>query len=345
MTDSLFGGATPGGSEFLDGSPGIMRAHTVKCAVTGTFTHICFYVGAQTGGTWTVRMWEVTANDVANGGAGDPLTSETLVGTPSANGWVNLALSSPVVVTDTSKLYRFGVSNGQYYWAENGFFADADLISGNLLSPQSGSSPTALGQINNGTFALLGSATGTNYPNLTGSAANYAVDVFFEPDEAPAEGTTALGLDLSPATSGATAHEGSAALGLNLAVASAGARDSSGAAALGLNFALDVTGAAPAVGAAQGSVASTLDLALAAAGERLSAGAAALGLALASSVAGRCDSAGATALGLNLALAAAGSDGSASRPRGPWVVERSPSGILTARPRPGRIVTSVQTTD
>jgi hypothetical protein len=319
MTDSLFGGAVPGGSEFLDGSPGIMRACTVEFAVTGQITHLCFYVGAQTGGTWTTRIWEVTANDVSNGGAGTLLTSETLGSAPSPSAWVNLALSSPVNVTDTSKLYRFGVSNGQYYWADNGFFASADHVSGNITAPQSGSSPTALGQINNGTFALLSSPTGTNYPNLTGSSANYAVDLFFEPDaDVPAEGAAAVGLNLAVAAAGTVQHAGAADLGASLALAAAGSARHAGVAALTLS--LDIT----------------------AAGARDSLGAALLGLGLAPTGVGTRSAAGSAGLGFALAVASAGSDGSAPGAPGPRLISRRGQGVILSSRQQNRIVARTQ---
>ena len=162
---------------------------------------------------------------------------------------------------------------------------------------------------------------------------------------APAEGSVAVGLDLSLATSGATDHEGAAALGLNLATDVSGAAAHDGSASLGLNFALALTGHAPVIGPAQGAIASHLVLAPAAAGARDSRGTASVSLNLAPAVAGRRDSAGATALGLVLATAAAGSDGSLARPRGPWLTSRRGSTRDVSRDGSGRIVTRVQVTD
>lgn len=310
--------------------------------VSGTVTHIRFRsTPVQSGGSAIGALFPITANDPP-GAPPSPLGQATF-GAIAGDAWELVALSPPLAVSANTP-YRpaFFTSNARYM-TKSGFHSSGNVKRGHITSLGHGATSGGF-TVSNGTFRY---ATGLNFPTDSASGTSFLVDVVFEPDEVedPAEGATDLGLDLSLATSGATAHEGAAALGLNLAAAAAGARASAGTAALGLNLALAVTGSAPAIDAAEGSVASFLQLALAASGERASRGAAAVGLNLAPAVAGRRDAAGATALGLNLALAAAGSDGGATLPRGPWLTSRRGSTRDVSRNGSGRIVTRVQTTE
>lgn len=180
---TLFGGATPGGSQFLDGSPGIkvcttFTFHNAGVGVAGQVTEIWFYVGAQTGGTWTVLGWEVTNNDVGAGGTGTLVASQAFSGTPTANAWNKVTLSSPVSIpADYNRRWRFGVHNPQYYWAQNSFFDTHDETNAPITAYRDNDTTSTLGAIYQGTFAI-GSST-TTYPAQTGSKANYAIDVTF----------------------------------------------------------------------------------------------------------------------------------------------------------------------
>jgi hypothetical protein len=124
--------------------------------------------------------------------------------------------------------------------------------------------------------------------------------------------------------------EGESALGLDLGVAAAGARDSRGAAAVGLGMAAAVSGSA----SASGAVALTLGLSAAATGARASLGAAAVGLGLAPAAAGVRSSGGAAAVGLSLAISASGSNGDTGRPVTPFPFTPEPGSSYPWTPRP-----------
>jgi hypothetical protein len=182
---TLFNGATPAGAQFLDGSPGITVAttftfHNAGVGVAGQVTEVWWYCGAQTGGTWTAVGWEVTTNDSGSGGTGTIVANQAFSGTPTANAWNKVTLTVPVnIPANYNKRWRFGVHNGQYYWANNNFFNVHDETNGVITAYRTNDTTSSLGQINQGTFSLGSSVTA--YPAQTGSAANYGIDVTFVP--------------------------------------------------------------------------------------------------------------------------------------------------------------------
>lgn len=179
---TLFNGATPGGSQFLDGSPGIKVALTFNFSGPGQITELWWYCGPNTGGTWTLTLWDITTGDASSSGAGTQMASQAFVGSPAANAWNKVVLSAAQDVLGGNKRYRVAVHNGQYYWTNNGFFNAHDEINGPISALRSGDSSSPLGVINQGTFVVSSSAT--SYPTQTGSQALYPVDVTYIADEA-----------------------------------------------------------------------------------------------------------------------------------------------------------------
>lgn len=195
MAESLFGSTTPGGAQFLDGSPGITTAVSVYFDVPGTITHVRFYCGAQNGGTWTGSVWEVTSAD--NGSGTGTLLGKKDMTSPATLAWNEIALDPPISVS-ANTLYRISIRNGQYYWAENSFFSGHDEVSGNIHANHNGDNPTGLGTMYQGSFVVTG--TPDVYPNQVGAAANYAVDLLFEADEVTSSWFVYNGSTEDPAT-------------------------------------------------------------------------------------------------------------------------------------------------
>jgi hypothetical protein len=177
---TLFGGATPAGSQFLDGSPGIKVGLTFNFSGPGTITELWWYCGPNTGGTWTLTLWDVTTGDASLTGTGTQLKSQAFVGTPVANAWNKVSLTAAQAVLGGNKRYRLAVHNGQYYWVNNNFFNAHDEVNGPISALRDGDSSSPLGSIRQGTFIVASSAT--TYPSQTGSKALYPVDVTFIPD-------------------------------------------------------------------------------------------------------------------------------------------------------------------
>jgi hypothetical protein len=178
---TLFGGATPAGSSFTDGSPGIhvcttFTFHNSGVGVAGQVTEIWFYVGGNNSGTWTVVGWEVTAADPS--GAGTLVANQAYSGTPPQDSWSKVTLSSPVSIpADYNRRWRFGVHNGQNYWVNNNFFNVHDETNAPITAYRDNDTTSTIGRIDQGTFAISSSVTA--YPASTGSKANYGIDVTF----------------------------------------------------------------------------------------------------------------------------------------------------------------------
>lgn len=206
MTQSLFTSETPA-ADATDGAPGITTGTTFRATVDGTVTHIRFYVGAATAGTYTGLLWERTANDTAGGGTGSLLASDTFTGTPSATAWNTIELDPPITIT-AGITYRVGRHHATDYVATNSFFV-SPLVSDDLVADENGETGAHLGLIRQGTFKVDASPA---YPTDVGSSACYFVDVVFVPDSGLAavepdslaiplalgEPTVALGLTAAP---------------------------------------------------------------------------------------------------------------------------------------------------
>lgn len=195
MTSLFDHGSAPAGAQFLDGAPGIkvcttFTFHNAGVGVAGQVTEVWFYVGANNGGTWTAVGFEVTAPDSAPGGT--QIASQAFSGTPTANAWNKVTFSSPVnIPADYNRRWRFGVHNGQYYWANNNFFNTTDYTNSPITAYRDNDTTSTIGVIFQGTFAV-GSST-SSYPGNTGTKANYGIDVTF----IASGGTTPVGSTLS----------------------------------------------------------------------------------------------------------------------------------------------------
>ena len=181
MTSLFSHAGAPAGSQFTDGSPGIkvcttFTFHNAGVGVAGQVTEVWWYCGANTGGTWTAVGWEVTAADPS--GAGTIVANQAFAGTPTANAWNKVTLSSPVdIPADYNRRWRFGVHNVQNYWANNDFFNTTDYTNAPITAYRDNDTTSTLGRLDQGTFSVSSSVTA--YPAATGSKANYGIDVTF----------------------------------------------------------------------------------------------------------------------------------------------------------------------
>lgn len=227
---TLFAGATPAGSQFLDGSPGIKVALTFNFAKSGQVSELWWYCGAQNGGTWTLTMWDITTGDSGGTGAGTQLASQAFVGTPTANAWNKVTLGASVSVASGNKRYRVAVHNAQYYWVDNGFFSGHDEVSGDISALRNDDASSSLGTIKQGTFIVDASAT--SYPTQTGSQALYPVDVTFTAD-ASLDGTATVGGASALSASGFVTLFGTATVGGTSALSASGSLTLFGTATVG----------------------------------------------------------------------------------------------------------------
>ena len=87
-------------------------------------------------------------------------------------------VTSPIVVTPNTVLYRLGCHNPTRYVATNGAFASSSIVNGDITAPFNGADPVGLGTFYQGTFSINASPT---YPQQLGASANYFVDCVFVP--------------------------------------------------------------------------------------------------------------------------------------------------------------------
>lgn len=191
MTSSFWThGEIPAQPNQSDGTPGIAPGLRFYTTVPGVITHIRFLASGTVSGTYTGELWTTTGTDASDAGTGTLQYSEAFSGTPSAGNWNLIELDIPYRPTPFTELLTVDVHNSAgRYVNTNGVFTSAGAASddGCLVAPQNGTDPLGNGwTIHNGVFAI--SATDGAYPNLTGTQANYFVDVVFEADP-PAEET------------------------------------------------------------------------------------------------------------------------------------------------------------
>jgi hypothetical protein len=193
MPQSLLTNQTPEVGNASDATPGITRGVSLQFAENGQITHVRWWSPTSNGGTYTVGIWRVTAADPS--GAGTLLASKVHSGTPTGDAWNLTALDTPVAVSASSALYRIGVHNDQgRYVASNSFFV-SPLVNGQITAEADGTNPVGLGTMRQGTFQISASLA---YPQNTGSAANYFVDVVFVPDSEGGDVSGSGALTFSP---------------------------------------------------------------------------------------------------------------------------------------------------
>jgi hypothetical protein len=179
MSESLYTTQVPSGGNNSDGTPSIVTATTLKFATAGQITAGRFYATANTGGTWTYLVWEVTGTDAGGAGTGTLLGSQVATGITGST-WNTVTLTTPINVVST-KLYRVGIHNSQGRYVNTGHIFDAGaIVNGNLTGVADASNPLGNGwTINNGTFAIGSTSTDIQYPKSTFQGTNYFVDVVF----------------------------------------------------------------------------------------------------------------------------------------------------------------------
>ena len=126
----------------------------------GTVTGIRFYKAASNGGTHVGSLWTADGTLLASG----TFTNE------SNSGWQTLTFASPVAVAPGSTYVAGYLAPVGHYTFTSSGFAGA-VTNGPLTAVGNGSSP-------NGVFAYAGTSV---FPSSSFNAANYWVDVMFQP--------------------------------------------------------------------------------------------------------------------------------------------------------------------
>jgi hypothetical protein len=132
-----------------------------QASIPGQITALRFYKGATNTGTHVGSLWTST---------GTLLASVTFTG-ETASGWQQMALSSPVAISaNTTYVVSYHTTVGNYSFDTN-YFGSA-VVNGPLTALADGAAG------GNGVFL---SGAGGVFPTQTFNAANYWVDVVFQP--------------------------------------------------------------------------------------------------------------------------------------------------------------------
>jgi hypothetical protein len=130
--------------------------------VNGTITGIRFYKASTNTGTHVANLWT---------SSGTLLTTVTFTG-ETASGWQQVLFSNPVPITaNTVYVVSYHANNG-HYSADLNYFATTGVDSPPLHAPANGVS---------GGNGVYGYGSTSVFPTQTWSAANYWVDVVFQP--------------------------------------------------------------------------------------------------------------------------------------------------------------------
>jgi hypothetical protein len=175
---NLFSSQTPTLTNVSEAVP-VTVATTVYFTVSGTVTGGRFYAPTTIGaGTYSMALWQVTADDSPAGtGTGTLLASSNNFGAVTPGAWNSIAFTSSAPVT-TGVAYRIGLRTSEgRYTATGAGFSTAGITNGNIVAPQTGTNPAAvgIGLLDNGSF---GSGL-VNYPASTFNGNQYFVDVEF----------------------------------------------------------------------------------------------------------------------------------------------------------------------
>ncbi len=131
-------------------------------SVNGQILGVRFYKSLANTGTHTGTLWS---------SSGTALATATFTG-ESTTGWQEVHFSTPVAVTaGNTYVVSYHTAVG-HYAANGGYFLSSGLTSGPLTAPSSGSSG------GNGVYAY---SVASVFPTGTYNAANYWVDVVFDP--------------------------------------------------------------------------------------------------------------------------------------------------------------------
>ncbi len=159
-TVSLFPTGTTPGNITVNDPNAVEVGVKFETSIAGQILGIMFYKGPQNTGTHVVNLWSSTGTLLANATS----TNET------ASGWQTVNFATPVSLT-ANTIYVASYHTGGFYSADDNYFA-TDHVNGVLTAPSSTSSG------GNGVFAY---GTGSSFPTNTFNAANYWVDVVFNP--------------------------------------------------------------------------------------------------------------------------------------------------------------------
>ena len=158
--DTIFDFATPSTPDGGDTSSVEVGAK-FSPNVSGTVTGVRFYKASTNTGTHVGSLWSSDGTLLASG----TFSNET------ASGWQTLTFSSPVgVMAGTTYVAGYLAPNGHYTFS-GGAFSSGGVTNGPLTALANGTSP-------NGVYAYSASST---FPSASFNAANYWVDVLFQP--------------------------------------------------------------------------------------------------------------------------------------------------------------------
>ena len=212
--ETLFNFSTPATVDSGDGS-GVELGMHFSASASGQVTGIRFYKAAANTGTHVGSLWTSTGTLLASG----TFTNE------SGSGWQTLTFSSPVGITaGTDYVAAYLAPNGHYSYT-GAAFASGPLTNGGPLKGAANSSVSS----GNGVFAYSGAST---FPSSSFNAANYWVDVMFQPGATSVPGAPTA-ITATPASSQAyvtwtpPADQGTSAIsGYTVTPAAAGSGES-----------------------------------------------------------------------------------------------------------------------
>jgi N,N-dimethylformamidase beta subunit-like protein/uncharacterized protein DUF4082/fibronectin type III domain protein/Big-like domain-containing protein len=157
--DTIFDFGTPATTDSGDTSS-VELGVKFTASATGTVTGIRFYKASTNTGTHVGSLWTAGGTLLASG----TFTNE------SGSGWQTLSFTTPVgVAAGTTYVAGYLAPNGHYSYTSSAF--TTAVTNGPLSAVANGTSP-------NGVFAYSGSST---FPTGSFNAANYWVDVLFQP--------------------------------------------------------------------------------------------------------------------------------------------------------------------
>ena len=152
--------------------------------VAGTIRGIRFYKGAGNTGTHVASLWSSTGTRLATA----IFTNET------ASGWQEVSFATPVAISaNTVYVASYHTTTGHYSINTNYFTAGVDNPPLHALA--------SAGSGRNGVYRY---GTSSAFPNQTFKAANYWVDVSFEPGPASTLTSIAVSPDFTSINTGAT---------------------------------------------------------------------------------------------------------------------------------------------
>lgn len=199
---NLFTTQTPASTNVSEGAPGVTVATTVWFSKAGTISGGRFFAPTTVTGTFQLALWQVTADDSPAGSGTGTLLGTATFGTLTPGAWNSVSFASPIAVT-ANTAYRIGVrtSDGRYT-ATSLFFSSSQLVNAGITAQATGTNPTGIGPLDNGSYAT----NTTSYPNLTYNGGSYFVDpTWTAAQEVPAPTTVTVSTSMPAAVAGGPA--------------------------------------------------------------------------------------------------------------------------------------------